>query len=125
MWHKVLAIAALAALATLCNAHAQDPVFTYPPPASPLGFCSLSVGASVTTLAACPGGIPKGASFVLIDAESASVRYRDDGINPTATVGMPMASLAPVLTYASQNLGALSFIAQSGTATLDVLFYSK
>lgn len=38
--------------------------------------------------------VPTGPRLAIIQVESGSVRYRDDGVNPTLTVGMPLATSA-------------------------------
>ena len=64
---------------------------------------------------------PTGATIAQICVETAAVRYRDDGIAPTASVGIPLAAgwCGP---YAGP-LSAIQFIAQSGSPTIDVSYY--
>jgi hypothetical protein len=64
---------------------------------------------------------PTGATIAQICVETAPVRYRDDGIAPTASVGIPLAAgwCGP---YAGP-LSAIQFIAQSGSPTIDVSYY--
>lgn len=69
--------------------------------------------------------VPPGARSVDLEAEGAAIRYRDDGVNPTATVGqlLPVpAGGAPPLTYFG-NMSKLRFIQTAPTATLDAIFY--
>ena len=80
------------------------------------GQFALSVGATAVALT-----VPAGAVNAQITVSGANIRYRDDGTDPTATVGMPVYQASAWL-Y-SGPLGAIKFIAQSGTATLDVLYY--
>lgn len=56
-----------------------------------------------------------------VTVETTSVRYRDDGTDPTASVGILIASAAQLQYFGT--LSAIKFIATSGTATLDVGFY--
>lgn len=65
--------------------------------------------------------VPVGAKAAQINVSGADVRYTDDGTTPTAAVGMPASQGASWL-YTGP-LAALKFIAQSGTATLDVSYY--
>lgn len=51
----------------------------------PLGYEQLSVGSSAMSLSP-----PDGAVFAVIAVESKAARYRDDGIDPTTTAGMPI-----------------------------------
>lgn len=76
----------------------------------------ISVAGVATTLTP-----PAGAAFAEICVETASVRYRDDGTAPTASVGMPVTS-GTCFSYAGP-LSAVQFIAQSGTASVSVSYY--
>jgi hypothetical protein len=73
-------------------------------------------GASLTS-----GGIPPGATAAYLEAETAGVRYRDDGGAPTASVGMIIASGGGIF-YAG-TLTSLRFILQSGSPLLNIAFY--
>ena len=73
--------------------------------------------ASVTT-----GGIPPNATMAALQAEVASVRYRDDGAAPPASIGSLIVSGTNPMLYTSA-LSALQFIAASGSPLLDVAFY--
>ena len=57
-----------------------------------------------------------------LQAEVASVRYRDDGAAPTASIGSLIVSGTNPMLYTSA-LSALQFIAASGSPLLDVAFY--
>lgn len=93
-------------------------------PMVPLGFCQIASGSlssAVKLPAICT--IPQGATMAYLQAESANVRYRDDGAAPTATVGMQIISgLGGGMLYAG-TLANLQFIAASGSPLLDVAFY--
>jgi hypothetical protein len=85
---------------------------------------TTSSGASLTS-----GGIPSGASIVLLQATSQDISYRDDGGAPTATIGMILhggggsaVTNFPPTPYLGP-LGALRFIAISGSPILNVSFY--
>lgn len=84
---------------------------------APVGYqqiTSLSAAAALT--------VPETAKIAIIIAESKSVRWRDDGTNPTATVGMPLAVDAPLVF--NGNLSALRFIETSASAKLNVSYYA-
>lgn len=84
---------------------------------NPLGYqqiTSLSAAVALT--------IPTGARTAIIEAESQSVRWRDDGTNPTAAVGQPLASGADFL-YTGK-LSKLKFIETTPSAKLNVTYYS-
>lgn len=61
-------------------------------------------------------------SIALIVAESTAVRWRDDGTNPTSTVGMPLAT-GVTLQY-DGDLSAIRFIEQSASSKLNVTYYA-
>lgn len=92
-------------------------------PGAPLGVqTGLSVGASAVSLT-----VPAGATFALVTCETEPVRWRDDGVPPTASDGL----LLPVTTgepfsYASpKGLGQIKFIATTSSATLNVAYYGE
>ena len=113
---KLHRLALAAALLAACPAAAEAPLR-----AVPLGYCQIS-GSSASTLASCSGGIPAGATNVVISVETNAIRWRDDGTTPTASVGMPLATGAAPYAYAGV-LSALQFIPQTGSAVIDVSFY--
>lgn len=57
-----------------------------------------------------------------IVAETQGVRWRDDGVAPTASVGMPLAAGVP-FPY-DGDLNKIKFIEQSSSAKLNVSFYA-
>jgi len=84
---------------------------------TPLGYqqiTSLSAAAALT--------IPAGAHFALIQAETQPVRWRDDGTNPTTTVGMKLA-VGDSLWY-SGDLTAIRLIEQAASAKLNISYYT-
>lgn len=84
--------------------------------ATALGYQQLT---SLTTTTALT--VPSGATFAVISVEGQGVRYRDDGVAPTATVGQPIAAQTSI--QYSGTLSALQFIQQAASATVDVLYY--
>ena len=68
----------------------------------------------VTGLAAMP-------THAIIVCESQPVRWRDDGVAPTAAIGMPL-SVGTVFVY-DGDLTRLRFIQQAATATINVAYY--
>lgn len=82
-----------------------------------LGFESLGALNTAKALAA----IPAGATVAVVSPSAQAVRWRDDGTNPTASVGMPIAVGASQ--SFSGNLAALKFIEQAASATLNVTYY--
>lgn len=60
-------------------------------------------------------------TFAVIVAEAQAVRYRDDGTDPSATVGQPMA-VGVVLEYAG-SLSKIKFFEQTSGAKLNISYY--
>lgn len=91
----------------------------------PKGFRQLSVTSVAVGLADAPDGIPTNVgplAMVIIVVETASIRYRDDGIDPDASTGMLIAA-GTVLEIAEDSLRRVKFIATSDTATLGIAYY--
>jgi hypothetical protein len=82
----------------------------------PLGYEQITDLSS-----AAPLTVPEGANVAVIEAEAQAVRWRDDGTDPTAAVGFPLAS-GGTLEY-SGTLSALRFIEQIASAKLNVTYY--
>lgn len=77
----------------------------------------------ITTLSSAAGLTPpKSATLALITPESQIVRWRDDGTDPTASVGMPI----PVAGYLSYDgdLNRIKFIEETGSAKLNISYYA-
>lgn len=85
----------------------------------PCGYQQVAVDTAkaLTIPAACDSS----PTLVVITAEAQAVRYRDDGTNPTATVGMPLA-VGQVLNYEG-TISAITFISQTSGAKVNALFY--
>lgn len=67
-------------------------------------------------------GFRIGPVVAIITVESQGVRWRDDGVDPTATVGMPI-SPGVTLQY-DGDLGKIKFIQQSNGAIINVAYYA-
>ena len=83
----------------------------------PLGYQQLTSLGSATGLTP-----PTGASFVIIAISGQTVRWRDDGTNPTSTVGMPEADGA-VFAYTG-DMSTITFIEQVAGAIINVSYYA-
>jgi hypothetical protein len=83
----------------------------------PLGFQQLASFSTAQTLT-----VPATATMAIISVETNAIRWRDDGTAPTASVGMPVA-VGQTFIY-SGNLSAITFIPQTGSATMDVSYYA-
>lgn len=102
----------VAGLLMAAPAFAQQATYVY----TPLGYQQITSTSPVTLLT-----VPSAARMAQICVETQAVRYRDDGVAPTSTVGMPQAA-ATCFIY-SGNLTAIQFVAQVAGAVLDILYY--
>lgn len=76
----------------------------------------------ITSLAAAAAlTVPDGAQRARIQPTAQAVRWRDDGTNPTSTVGMQIA--AGTETTYDGDLSALRFIEEAASAVLNVAYY--
>jgi hypothetical protein len=65
--------------------------------------------------------VPSDATIAEITVEAQAIRYRDDGVNPTASVGMPVAA-GNSFQYAG-DLTTIKFIEQTSGAILNISYY--
>jgi hypothetical protein len=65
--------------------------------------------------------IPPGTMWAVVQAEGQAIRWRDDGTNPTATVGMLLA-VGVAMTFET-NLNNLKMIQAAGGAKANVTYY--
>lgn len=84
---------------------------------TPMGYQQIASLSAATTLT-----VPTGATIVFISVGAAAVRWRDDGVPPTSSVGMPV-SIGAQMQY-SGTLSAIQFIQQTSGAILDISYYS-
>jgi hypothetical protein len=82
-----------------------------------LGYQQITSLSSATALT-----VPTGATAALIVASTQNIRWRDDGTNPTASVGMPVL-VDTYFTY-DGDLSRIRFIEQSSGAVLNVSYYA-
>lgn len=83
-----------------------------------LGYQQLTVSTTAVALT-----LPAGAQFAQVEAESAGIRWRDDGVNPTASVGMTLAA-GESIWYDAGGLAAFRAIRSGGAdAILNVSYY--
>ena len=76
----------------------------------------------ITTLSSAVGlAPPTGATLVIINPEGQSVRWRDDGTDPTASLGLSL-SVGDYFTYTG-DLGTIKFIEEAVSATLNLSYY--
>lgn len=85
----------------------------------------------IDTVAAGLGTIPAGAKWARVTCEVADVRWRDDGVAPTATVGQILRAIDGVFPLPEgacvyevfTKLSGIKFIGITPGAILDVAFY--
>jgi len=82
-----------------------------------LGYQQITSLSSASALT-----IPAGATMAFIVPETQGVRWRDDGTNPTASVGMPLA-MGETLNY-DGDLKRIRFIEQAASAKLNISYYA-
>lgn len=85
--------------------------------ADPAGYVQMTSLSSAVGLSS----VPTDTKIALIQPETQSIRWRDDGTNPTTTVGMILAA-GDTLIY-NGNLQALKFIEVSASAKLNITYY--
>jgi hypothetical protein len=66
--------------------------------------------------------VPANARFALLKAEAQTVRIRDDGTDPTTSVGFPLLVAGEPLLYQG-NLKGIRAIAAVAGGLLDILYY--
>ena len=103
------------------SAAAAIPLWTAGQGGQPLGYEQIT---SINLASPHRLNVPTGATLAIIDIEgsAAVVRWRDDGVPPTATVGMPYAVGDPPMVY-SAAITAIEFITSAGSPTLNVTYY--
>jgi len=82
----------------------------------PLGYQQITSLSSAVGLT-----VPRGATVALITPDAQSVRWRDDGTSPTASVGMPL-NVGETIPYTGY-LENLKFIEQVASAKLNIAYY--
>jgi len=89
---------------------------TKPGNVRPLGYQQITSLSSATALT-----VPTGARLALIQPETQSVRWRDDGTDPTASVGMPL-GVGDTLPYTGE-LAKIKLIETVASAKVNVAYY--
>jgi hypothetical protein len=87
------------------------------------GTYQLSATNTANSNSLTSGGVPPGATLAFLTAETANIRWRDDGVAPTSSVGMLFGSSTDML-YGG-TLANIQFIGATGSPVLDVAFYKS
>ena len=85
-------------------------------PNAPKGYAQITPDAA-TALAP-----PAGTIIALVVSEGQAVRFRDDAIDPTTTVGFPLA-VGQILQLEQIDLTKVKFINQVAGGKLNILYY--
>lgn len=89
-------------------------------PLAPKGYEQILSAALATAKALT---VPAGAQYAIVQNNgTAAVRYRDDGANPTASVGQMLPNGQEL--FYEGDLTALRFIQAAAGAILDVAYYA-
>ena len=83
----------------------------------PKGYQQISNVAAAVGLT-----VPVGAQYALLKTETQSVRWRDDGTDPTAAIGMVI-DVGDEFWYTGE-LSAIKFIETAASAKLNVSYYA-
>lgn len=83
----------------------------------PAGYVQITNVSSAVGL----GTIPDGVTLVMIQPESQNIRWRDDGTNPTTSVGGIV--VANDILFYSGPMSAFKMIEVSATAKVNLTFY--
>ena len=85
----------------------------------PVGFQTIAGAAAATGLT-----VPDGAVRALIDVEDNSCRWRDDGTDPTTTVGMLLAAADPLLDYRG-DIATIKLIELASAAEINITYFAQ
>lgn len=86
----------------------------------PISWQKITDLSTVTSLTVPP--VTDNPQIVLVQPEGANVRWRDDGGNPSSSIGM-LLTAGSFLEY-NGDINAIKFIEVSASATLNVLYYA-
>lgn len=86
-------------------------------------FKTAAVDASATLASLVGGTIPQGTVRILVTPEVQAVRWRDDGVAPTASSGYPLAAGAELDYTAMGAAPNLRFISVVAGALLNIQLY--
>lgn len=94
---------------------------------APMAYEQLTISSTAlpftATVYSPAGQFP--ADMAQFTVETNALRYRDDGLNPTAAVGFPISTATPYLVCGTQAIRQARFIRQTSDGTLNVLYYRQ
>lgn len=100
---------------------------SYPINRKPKGFRQQTVSSTALGLADFSGGIPQGVTYALIIVQTNAVRWRDDSVAPTTTVGMLNSSSVnrEIELFSNEQMRNFRIIRDGATdAVVSVAYYS-
>ena len=101
-------------------------VGTYPAEKKPAGYRQLTVSSTAVGLADATGGIPAFATRAVITVEADAIRWRDDGVDPTSTVGMPAAKDSSFELPSAESIADFKAIRVNTTdVKLNIVYYQS
>ena len=83
------------------------------------GYQQITSLSSATALT-----VPAGTSVAVIQVQTQNVRWRDDGTDPTTTVGMLLLA-GQTLEYFAADVAVVKFIEVTASAALNVSYYGR
>jgi hypothetical protein len=93
---------------------------TYPAGTKPIGYEQLTISSTALNL-----NVPKNALRAVIGVESQSIRWRDDGTDPTDAIGMLQKADIFFEIYGPEAMAAFKAIRATGSdGTLNVSYYA-
>lgn len=90
---------------------------------NPVGFRQLAVSSSAVALSSATGGVPANAKRAVITVETNDIRWRDDGIAPTTSVGMLAKSTTIFELPSIQSINGFKAIHASADGLIDITYY--
>lgn len=84
------------------------------------GYVQVAAGGADTSIPL--PSLPEGAHMAVIRPFAQAIRFRDDGTDPTAAVGYPVA-VGEEYVYVGASIGRVEIIAQVAGAGIDILYY--
>lgn len=87
----------------------------------PMGYQQITTVSSAVGLTVPANVEGQAANYALIIPQTQAIRWRDDGTNPSATVGMPLA-VGATLAY-DGDLSKIKFFEQTSAAAINISYY--
>jgi len=87
-----------------------------------IAVSSTALGFTSATFEPPGGSVP---AMAVVKVETNAIRSRADGLNPTATVGLPWGASEAFTVCGQGTMRAVRFIRQSADATLSVEYYRE